>query len=102
MIPCTFIRINDTCYNANLIKKIKICDDARVISITPEPIVKMLLIFCDSADIPPLHFYTYYQSIGQIFYDWQHNKSTFFEIPYLTVQDIEDLKNEEIKNNSSA
>lgn len=96
MLPCIFLRINDQIYNANCIKEISF-------NHTPSmskhgPIIKVIILFNDYMDISPKHFFTYYQDLGQIFYDWQHSKNSFFEIPYLTTEDVEKMSEEYLKD----
>lgn len=89
MLPCVFMRINDNIFNANSIKKITIVnEDNEIYDSKHGPIVRIIVLFCDYMDISPMHFYTYYQDIGQMMYDWQHSKASFFEIPYLTLEDL--------------
>jgi hypothetical protein len=87
MLPCIFLRINDFIYNVNSIKQISF-SNTKYWGNDNDPIVKMLIIFNDYMDVSPKHFYTYYQSIGQLMYDWENSRASFFEIPYLELSDV--------------
>lgn len=92
MLPCIFLRINEHIYNANCIKEISF-KDVSYISIHG-PLIKVIIFFNDDMDISPKIFFTYFHEFGQIFYDWQHSKNSFFEIPYLTKEDAEKMQSE--------
>jgi hypothetical protein len=103
MINCTFLRINDRIYNANCIKYITILNNQ---PLQCHILTKIIVVFNDDMDISPMHFWTYWPEIGQIFYDWSHNKGNLFEIPYLTDEearkidkDWNDNLNKEINRN---
>lgn len=98
MLPSTFLRINDQIYNANLIKSISIDDECAECQMSIHgPIVRIIIIFWPIADVSVKRFYTYWSDIGQILYDWQHVKSSFFEIPYLERDDVIKMNEEWLK-----
>jgi len=91
MLTCTFIKIDDTIYNANLIELISLVDLPDHLPFIQNDIyIKILIIFIPEADLKPKSGYTYFHEIGQIFYDWKNKKNNFFEITILNEDEIKD------------
>lgn len=88
MISATFLKINGQIYSVNCIKQISLIGNAPFKCIELSGII---IFFHKEMDIPPMHFWTHYPEIEQIFYDWRHNKGNLFEIPYLTQEDAEEI-----------
>lgn len=92
MLTCTFFRINDKVFNANCIKNLYF-DDTKYDSIHG-PIVRIWIFFDPSEDIRHMEFFTYYTCIGQILFDWAHQKNNFFEISYFELKDAIKMNHE--------